>query len=487
MKEPYVGLFAQAETWKEKINFGYADSIKSAYGEDLSIFFGPNEERTPIKLLEPEDYQRKLSLIKRANLPNLNVSKGALNLESMGTVDFVTAFKMALDAMHSIIDTETGKPVLYGVQLQEYNLEEAVMNGLAVDQSLVAMNMKAQRVIYLWRMFEIAMNFDSSLVFGAKGRFAADEERVFLNDGMQGSMALALHGVKTLIVGFSMKDMPYIDFNQFLACNGEVVPITDYDFLKNHNNRAIEMLKANLDVKLEDQPAYNLSKVLNDVNITLVPESATPGAGETKHTAHLQKHFKEFCKDSYSNRFAFQMALKCVRNAWHFSAIDHAPVWGLAEMFSQMPKKAVTDDLLIKIGQVMSERWSSSSKVWTDVLKGIRSQYPEKTKSGKYTKWKDHRFTSGSNRGLMIAAAIKSLIDNREAHIQLQPGKQKGYDIKLPVVTKGGVDFIIDVPYVYSDAGGKISEFSNHTVKIDVDQFNNKSQKNDADELADFM
>ena len=405
----------------------------------------------------------------------------------MGTVDFVTAFKMALDAMHSIIDTETGKPVLYGVQLQEYNLEEAVMNGLAVDQSLVAMNMKAQRVIYLWRMFEIAMNFDSSLVFGAKGRFAADEERVFLNDGMQGSMALALHGVKTLIVGFSMKDMPYIDFNQFLACNGEVVPITDYDFLKNHNNRAIEMLKANLDVKLEDQPAYNLSKVLNDVNITLVPESATPGAGETKHTAHLQKHFKEFCKDSYSNRFAFQMALKCVRNAWHFSAIDHAPVWGLAEMFSQMPKKAVTDDLLIKIGQVMSERWSSSSKVWTDVLKGIRLQYPEKTKSGKYTKWKDHRFTSGSNRGLMIAAAIKSLIDNREGHIQLQPGKQKGYDIKLPVVTKGGVDFTIDVPYVYSDAGGKISEFSNHTVKIDVDQFNNKSQKNDADELADFM
>ena len=46
--------------------------------------------------------------------------------------------------------------------------------------------MKAQRVIYLWRMFEIAMNFDSSFVFGAKGRYAPDEERVFPNDGMQG-------------------------------------------------------------------------------------------------------------------------------------------------------------------------------------------------------------------------------------------------------------------------------------------------------------
>ena len=484
MKEPYVSLFNYVDNWKKSINFGYAESIKSAYGEDLSIFFGPEEERTPIKFLEPEDYQRKLSLIKRATIPNLNVSKGALNLESMGTVDFITAFKMALDAMHSIIDPETGKPVLYGVQLQAYNLEEAVMNGLAVDQSLVAMNMKAQRVIYLWRMFEIAMNFDSSLVFGAKGRYAADEERVFLNDGMQGSMALALHGVKTLIVGFSMKDMPYIDFNQFLACNADVVPITVYDFVKVRNNRAMSMLTAGLDVKLEDQPAYNLSKVLSDVNITLVPESATPGAGETKHTAHLQKHFTEFCKDSYSNRFAFQMALKCVRNAWHFSAIDHAPVWGLTELFSQMPKKSVTDDLLIKIGQVMSERWSSSSKVWTDVLKAIRSQYPEKTKSGKYTDWKDHRFTSGANRGLMIAAAIKSLVDNREAHIQSQPGKQKGYDIMLPMAEKGGLDFTIDMPYVYTDTNGKVAEYSSI---IDVDAFNNKAQKHQEDKFAEFM
>jgi hypothetical protein len=333
-------------------------------------------------------------------------------------------------------------------------------------------------------MFEIAMNFDSSLVFGAKGRYAADEERVFLNDGMQGSMALALHGVKTLIVGFSMKDMPYIDFNQFLACNADVVPITDYDFVKVRNNRARAMLQAGLDVKLEDQPAYNLMRVFDNVNIKTVPESATPGAGETKHTAHMQKHFKEFCKDNYSNRFAFEMALKCVRNAWHFSAIDHAPVWGLTELFSQMPKKSVTDDLLIKIGQVMSERWSSSGKVWTDVLKAIRSQYPEKTKSGKYTEWKDHRFTSGANRGLMIAAAIKSLVDNREAHIQSQPGKQKGYDIMLPMAEKGGLDFTIDMPYVYTDTNGKVAEYSSI---IDVDAFNNKAQKHEEDKFAEFM
>jgi hypothetical protein len=132
----------------------------------------------------------------------------------------------------------------------------------------------------------------------------------------------------------------------------------------------------------------------------------------------------------------------------------------------------------------MSERWSSSGKVWTDVLKAIRSQYPEKTKSGKYTEWKDHRFTSGANRGLMIAAAIKSLVDNRETHIQSQPGKQKGYDIMLPMAEKGGLDFTIDMPYVYTDTNGKVAEYSSI---IDVDAFNNKAQKHEEDKFAEFM
>ena len=227
------------------------------------------------------------------------------------------------------------------------------MNGLAVYR-LVAMNMKAQRVIYLWRMFEIAMNFDSSLVFGAKDVMPQMKNVCFLMMVCKVLMALALHGVKTPIVGFSMKDMPYIDSTPGL-CNADVVPITDYDFVKVRNNRARAMLQAGLDVKLEDQPAYNLMRVFDNVNITPVPESATPGAGETKHTSHMQKHFKEFCKDNYSNRFAFEMALKCVRNAWHFSAIDVS--MGFDRTIPN-PQKAVTDDLLIKIGQVMSERWS---------------------------------------------------------------------------------------------------------------------------------
>ena len=62
-----------------------------------------------------------------------------------------------------------------------------------------------------------------------------------------------------------------------------------------------------------------------------------------------------------------------------------------------MPKKAVTDDLLIKIGQVMSERWSSSSKVWTDVLKGI-GPVSEKNKIRKIYKMEGSQIYIGSTR-----------------------------------------------------------------------------------------
>jgi hypothetical protein len=79
----------------------------------------------------------------------------------------------------------------------------------------------------------------------------------------------------------------------------------------------------------------------------------------------------------------------------------------------------------------------------------------------------------------MIAAAIKSLADNREEYVRSQPGKQKGYDIKLPTPTKGGLDFEINIPYVYTDASGKVAEYSANTVE--------KVEVNEEEKFADFM
>lgn len=469
-KEPYASLFDFAERWKKQVKFGYANAVKSAHGENLEFIFGPREERTPIKLLDTSDYERKYEAIRKYNNPKYNVNKGVMNLEAFGNVDFVTGFKLALDALKYCKDPETNQGVLWGLELSKYDLDEAVMMGLAVPQEMVRMNMKAQRVIYLHRMFQIAMNFDSSLVFGAKGRYSEEDEKVYINDGMQGSFALALHGVHTLIVGFSQKDLPYIDYNQFIACNSDVMPITDYDLAKVRNNRAKTMLEAGLESKLEDKPAYDLFKIMENVNITLVPESAKPGAGESKHTSHFQKHFKEFCKNSYKLRGPFEAALKTVRNAWPFASVDHAPVWGLTEMYKLMSPKDLTDDFIIRLGKILEEKWTDSGKVWSDVLKAIRAQYPEKDKSGRYTEWKDHRYTAGGNRGLMIAAAIKDLVESQEAYTRSQPGKQKGYDLTIPTITKGGQEFQLSMPYSYVDSNGNLKDYVPEAVEIEVNE-----------------
>jgi hypothetical protein len=282
---------------------------------------------------------------------------------------------------------------------------------------------------------------------------------------MQGSFALALHGVHTLIVGFSQKDLPHIDYNQFIACNSDVMPITNYDLAKVRNNRAKTMLESGLNIKKEDEAAYNLFKIMDNVNVTLVPESAKPGQGESKHTAKFQSLFKDFCKNSYSKRGAFEAALKTVRNAWSFSSLEQEPVWGLTEMYKLMSPKELTDDFIIKVGEVMAEKWTSSSKVWDSVRKAIQEQYPEKDKNnGRYTDWKDHRFTASANRGLMIAAAIKDLVDSREAYIRSLPGKQKGYDLNVPTIEKNGQQFQISMPYSYIDSNGNLKDYVPETV-----------------------
>jgi len=215
-----LGTTAQQviNTWRSSIEYGFPEEITDAFGEDLAFIFGPKEFRIPVSQLPQEDYDRKMDIIKRAKIPALHVNKA---------VDFITAFTQVLRAFQKIIDPETGKNVLYGLQLGAFNLDEAVMSGIPVHVRFLKLNMKAQREIALDRIFKLLCNFDSSLVFGAKGRFSSLENKVYGNDGNHGTVALVFHGVMTPPVGFSLKELSYIDFNQFIACNGDVLPITD--------------------------------------------------------------------------------------------------------------------------------------------------------------------------------------------------------------------------------------------------------------------
>ena len=471
---PLLGESAKEviSAWRAAIKLGLPDKITHMFGgETLESVFGPVGSRTPIQLLDADDYKRKMDAIKKFTNPNLYCIKGNLVLESLGEVELITALELVLNAFTQIRDPETNNPVLWGLQLRTFDKNESVMSGIPVNIKYLKTNMKAQRTISLTRLFRLMCNFDSSLVFGAKGRFSSKELKVYLNDGNHGTLACILHGVLTPPVGFSVKESPWIDNNQFIACGLDVLPLTHYDLHKNQVNRAILMKEYGHEIKPEDLASYNLHKVLTNCGITLVPEAVTnPNPRHCNQTAHMKRHFSNYCKDEYENRKLFETALRTVAFAWPGSAVDHAPVWGLIEFYRCQPIKSLTDNLVISVAEVLREKWASPNVVWPEVNKQIQAQYPKSTKKVKNTMWKDHRFTSTNNRGLMIAAAILTLINNREAWIRNQPGRNKGFDLKLNQITDiHGQLFEMDMPYISKHCTQNFSTFvpTEHLYKAD--------------------
>jgi len=436
--------------WRTSLQLGFPDEVSIPFGGvDLPFVFGPKNQRTAIQLLDANDYQRKKKAIERYTNTDIHCIKGKLVLEALGEVELMTAINLVLQAFSEIIDPDSKQPVLWGLQLRNFDKDEAVMSGIPVHIKYLKTNMKAQRVIDLARIFRLLCNFDSSLVFGAKGRFSSDTESVYLNDGNHGTITVVLHGVLTPPVGFSAKESPWIGQNQFIACGLDVLPLTHYDLHKNQVNRAVAMKQHGHEIKPEDLAAYNLNRVLSNCGVKLVPEAVdNPGPKQCNQTANMQKHFSDYCKDEYDNRKLFELALKTIVYAWPGAAIDHAPLWGLIELYRNQPAKSLNDNLVISVARVLSEKWGSAKQVWNEVNKQIGIQYPKGTKAKGFTAWKDHRFTATGNRGLMIGAAIYTLLNNREAWIRSEPGRNKGFDLKLsPIVSTGNQTFEMDMPY----------------------------------------
>lgn len=472
------------DLWKKDLRYGYPVEIQNEYGgSEMSIFFGPKEDRKPIQYFSShqQEYEKLCKVIRSYSDPGNHIYNGKIILPENTRIPMVDLVRRVFSAFSNIVNPATKNSIFYGIQLNTYNIEESVLGGFLLDYKQIMVNISAQRETDLVRIFTLACNFDSSLVYGAKGRLSRSENKIYCNDGSHGTVALALHGVLTVPVSFSTKEHSSIDYNQFLACNFDVLLVTHYDVWKNQVARMIANLNDGIPVKVDDIPAYNLYLALKDAKVKLVAKGQTPVAGECNVTQQLQRLFATYSGNQYQANNTFITALRLVRHAWPTHPIDFAVVWGLIEFFESQSRRVQSDPTTFtSLSSTLSTQWNKPKDVWKTVYKHIKKQYPVK-ENGKYTGWKDHRFNNSSNRGIMIAAAIKTLIENRDAWIKEQPGRNIGLNVKFEPIIHEGRLFEMDMPYTtdrvksYTKFIPTVSEFDidiDHSVKIDIDYFN---------------
>lgn len=412
----------------------YNDEIKDIFGDDLDSILGPRASRRPLFQATDAEIRNIRKCIKR-------LSDGVIATHDRGQVKFSAAVRVVLDHLKRSIDPSTNKPALWGWELPMFDSAKAVKGLETHNQEDIALNYRAQRNINVVHLFNLLVDFDSSLVFGGKGR-KQNNGQVYINDGQHGSILLALVGVEKIPAQYIESDQEYHDFNQFIACNLQAMPADVYDNHRNQLNRAIRMKTEIGTIKHEDQVHYDLHVLLHKEGVVLIPpKGKTPANGESKHTAKFLDYFEEFSED------IFLRCIRIMRNAWPTKSVPHEPLWGLgkllASQFETDKNKVRKMDQAIALA--LGERWDRPEQVWPEVNAQIKSQYP-------LTKYRDSAETNTGNRGFMIGAAIASTVENYNLYITSQPGSPRGLGISLSPVARKEDDheFYLSMPFMTS-------------------------------------
>jgi len=413
----------------------YDEDIKDIYGDDLDSILGPRANRRPLTQATDAEVRNIRRCIKK-------LTDGVIATHDRGLVPFTDAVRMVLEHLRKSIDPATNKPALWGWELPFFDSAKAVKGLETHAQEDIALNYRAQRNINVVHLFNLLVDFDSSLVFGGKGRKQLNG-KIYINDGQHGSILLALVGVEKIPAQYIESDQEYHDFNQFIACNVQAMPADDYDNHRNQLNRAIRMNSEIGSIKHEDQVHYDLHQVINRENVTLIPpRGKTPGDGESKHTSKFLNYFEE-----YENEI-FKRGIRIIRSAWPTKSVPHEPLWGLCKLLSSQQEKDKTRirKLDQAIARALGERWDKPEQVWPEVNAGIKQQYP-------LSKYRDNPETNTGNRGYMIGAAIKSTVENYDLYITSQAGSPRGLGVSLGPVARieDDYEFYLSMPFMAVD------------------------------------
>jgi hypothetical protein len=444
---------AYHKQWTSSIVLGYHPRIVKEFGDsDLTDIFGPVGKRVSVRQLSEDEILSKVNAVRGFSDSNFYMEKGRLNLSSLGIINLIELQILKLKALQKIEDPLTGKPVLYGLQLDDYDLSVAFATGVPTNADICYVNVAdVQRPIDMVRQMEYYLgNFDSGSVTGIIGRVDSSQNGIIIDDGQQGSTLALDHRLLTLGVNFGVRQGVGEDARLLLLSNIYKNPMKPFEIYKNQvivaKDTAINKGGEKY-IATGDRAAYYLDKICSDTksNIRFKFEDSKIAAGECNTVAQFLKLFKMYCQSEYSKRFTFQTAIRVVKKAFSFKAITSEGIWGLSELFDQMDRKDVTEELIEEVSSILGKQFVNSHDIWKNARIARDDQFPDSDD-------RNERYYGESVKGPLMAAVVVDLCRNYTAYQRSLPGAKTVKELTLPdIIDDAGRPVVLSMPYKKPD------------------------------------
>jgi hypothetical protein len=293
-------------------NFGYADTIKEEFGENLELIFGPKNKRVDYRQLSQKDIAERLEKIPE---------KLWVDQTRGGMLSILDSWKLALRELAE-------SKALWGVDFPQFNVMP--MEGTERHPvEMLMINYGSQRILYLRHCIGIVFKFDPWSVFNAIGR-KDSSSYVYVNDGQHRTVACLFFGMRYMAVQYRTSDDITVDIDQFCACNVDNLPSEPYDNYRNRSSRAEIYIGNGKKPFSEDQEMLDIKHWANRWKIRIC-RANDPAASSNRGISHMGDLLKSARMGITNMDIAAAIHIRCYDD----QTIKSANLLGLTNLISQ--------------------------------------------------------------------------------------------------------------------------------------------------------
>lgn len=328
-------------------NYGYADTVKEDFGEDLEMIFGPKSKRVDYRQLSQKDIAERLEKIPE---------KLWVDQTRGGMLSILDSWKLALQ---DLADSKA----LWGVDFPQFNIMP--MEGTERHPlEMLMINYGSQRILYLRHCISIVFKFDPWSVFNAIGR-KDSSGYLYINDGQHRTVACLFFGMRYMAIQYRTSDDITVDIDQFCACNVDNLPSEPYDNYRNRSSRAEIYINSCKKPFREDQEMLDIKHWATRWNIRIC-RANDPAASSNRGISHMGDLLKAARMGIPNMDIAAAVHIRCYDD----QTIKSANLLGLTNLISQQDMSWTIPDLKTSFnkGSLANPKLEHLSKTILDVF-----------------------------------------------------------------------------------------------------------------------